>query len=623
LWKTLRVRWLNLVAIAGAYAAVLAGLPGASSSYRAAAAGGALVLLAAIALTVSAGARRAALAPLGAAGRRPVVRGALAVGPWLVLFILVARQGLWWTQRPPALRLFAEYALLNWSVLCCLAARAATATSRPTQARESTQGLDRALLAVFALLAALGVQGSAFGLSSFGAALSTLLAAAGAFALVVWSTGQRAAGLALLASTLATGLGLAVAEGALRLLHVGEAVQETDSREHARQFYRLTPPGAAFVNQPTVLDEFGPALIEINSLGIRGPELAEPRADVLLIGDSFVEARQLPWEQTIGPELQRQLDAGARDLRVVAHGMRGWSPLLEWNWYLKVGRQLRPRLVVLFFFWNDLWTTGDEATTFRAVMTADARPDYFDVPVDPPWIWYAHVRLARLTEEVWRRAGIADLRRAFSMLSATAGADAALDEASAEALARRLAEAPPLSSAEADRLLSSRPEELPEALRRVASTSFWPAMRPMTLWTGAQRRAADRAEQVLRRFAADVRADDARLAIVYVPNPYQVSRRECSVGRLVEGVGHDVLLPVDSGVQTWLRELTARLGIPLLDPTGAMRAFDDEPPEGEFSPLYLRADCHWSPRGHQFVAEHLTRAISQWDDALQVLGRFR
>ena len=54
-------------------------------------------------------------------------------------------------------------------------------------------------------------------------------------------------------------------EAGVRLLRIGQNVQEVDSREYAREFYTLTPPRAAFVNQPNTLDEFGPALIAINS----------------------------------------------------------------------------------------------------------------------------------------------------------------------------------------------------------------------------------------------------------------------------------------------------------------------------------------------------------------------
>jgi hypothetical protein len=134
-------------------------------------------------------------------------------------------------------------------------------------------------------------------------------------------------------------------------------------------------------------------------------------------------------------------------------------------------------------------------------------------------------------------------------------------------------------------------------------------MRPLDVWTGPQTHAAAQTEIELQRFAADVAADGGRLVLVYVANPYQVGPRECSVGRLVERLDLDVVLPPDSGIQAWLRAVSERQHIPLLDPTGAMRAFDRAQPADAFAPLYLRADCHWSPRGHQFMADFVADAL--------------
>ena len=83
--------------------------------------------------------------------------------------------------------------------------------------------------------------------------------------------------------------------------------------------------------------------------------------------------------------------------------MRGWSPLLEWNWYLRVGRTLHPRTVILFFFWNDLWTVSDEVTTFSARVGSDGRPREFDLRVDSNWLWYKHVRVLRLVAVAWQQ----------------------------------------------------------------------------------------------------------------------------------------------------------------------------------------------------------------------------
>jgi len=584
---------LNLVVLAFAYFALFTRAAGASRSYVFALAAGGAVLAVVTLLTFS---------ERGHAGWRDLrsrvprpIRAFLAVVPWLGLFALIVRSGLWWTQRPAALRFFAAYALVNWSVGWCL--EAAVRGGPATAARRPVIGLA-------VILAALGIEGLAFGITPFGCAASALLAGIAASAFAIASFGSGPACLKLFAASMATLLTVAAVETTVRLQHIGQNVQEADSREHARDFYTLTPPRSAFVNSPNVLDEFGPALIEINTLGIRGPEIPDERTDVLLIGDSMIEARQLPWERTLGPLLQEAFRARSLPGRVVAHGMRGWSPLLEWNWYLKVGRRLRPRTVMLFFFWNDLWTAGDEATTFRAVLRPDGRPDHFDVLVEQNWIWYKHVRLMRLTEEVWHRLGVTQMRHAFSTMAARKMSPAALDMAEAQRLARTLAE-PALTGPDLDAILTKKEEDLEPRLRPVARRSLWPSVRPWNLWTDEQRTAAAKTELELQRFAEDVAADGGRLTIVFVPNPLQIGSGECAVGRIFERVEVGTVLPPDSGIQTWLQDVSKRHRIELLDPSAEMRELNRSGPPANSAPLYLRADCHWSERGHQFMAGYL------------------
>jgi hypothetical protein len=391
-------------------------------------------------------------------------------------------------------------------------------------------------------------------------------------------------------------------EAGIRMLHLGGNVRVVDSSAIARQFYSMTPPGSTFVNWPKTFDEFEPALIEINSTGTRGPEIGRGPVDLLLIGDSMIEARQLPWEQTVGPRLQAAFDGRSARVRVVSHGMRGWSPLLEWNWYLKVGRTLRPRIVLLFFFWNDLWASGDEVRTFRAVMSPDGRPDYFEVAVDSRWVWYKHVRTVRVTADMVQRVGVTTIRRAVAMIGATS--TGRQDLASARALAKRMAGDSLLTASQLDALLSKPFAELDPSLQRLAGLQLWGGLRPFHLWTDAQRHAAAATELKLQRFAEDVAKDGGRLAVVYVPNAYQIATSECSVARYLDGLDDGVLLPADSGIQTWLTGATARHGIELLDPSDAMRGLLKNQPDGS-PPLYLRADCHWAERGHQFMADYL------------------
>lgn len=559
---------------------------------RAALAAGALFIGAAIVVQLSPAVRDRLARVLPS--RR--LRVALAIAPWIALALLVWTRTFWWTQRPAPLRFFLMYLLANWSVGCCFV----------TSSRNGVRVDDarRAVLVLAALIGTLGIEGAAFGVTPFGCGVSVLLTIVAAVMLTGAAFGTRAAALKACVASLAAVLAVGVLEVTVRALRLGQNVQEVDSREYARQFYSLTPPRAAFINQPNTLDEFPPALVSINSRGIRGPELTDPHADILLIGDSMIEARQFPWERTMGPQLQQALRERSVPARVVAHGMRGWSPLLEWNWYLKVGRSLEPKTVFLFFFWNDLWTSGDEATTFRARLDENGRPTHFDVPVDANWIWYKRVRVIRLAADAWQRLNIEQARRAFSAMASAPTSKGALDDASADRMARSLTERP-LSSDELQAMLTQPADQLPPDLNALAQTVFWPSLRPLSLWTEAQTAAAAHTESELSRFAADVRADGGRLVIVYVPNPLQVGRNECSVGRLFARVDTNVMLPPESGIQTWLRGISERHGIEVLDPSDAMRAAKQPRSAADGGPLYLRADCHWTERGHAFMASYL------------------
>ena len=523
-------------------------------------------------------------------------RAILALAPWIATAALVSARSFWWTQRPPALRFFLLYVLVNWSLACCfITTRAATPRG---------DGVRRAVLVLAAILAALGIEGAAFGLTPFGSAVSLLVTVVSVAMVLVAAFGTRASGLKTFVASVAALLAVGVMEAAVRAARLGQNVREVDSREYAREFYSLTPPKAAFINRPNALDEFQPALVSINSRGIRGPELSAPETDLLLIGDSMIEARQLPWEQTLGPHLQQALRDRSLTLRVVAHGMRGWSPLLEWNWYLKVGRQLKPKTVLLFFFWNDLWTEGDEPTTFNAVLGPDGRPRYFDVPVDANYIWYKRVRVIRLAADTWQRLSIAQVQRAFSWMRGAGRTAGPLSDSEAERLARTLNE-PPLSRAQMDAILSTPFDALPPDLRELTHGGLWPLLRPFELWSPTQKAAAERTAIELGRFAEDVARDGGRLVIVHVPNPLQVGGRECSVGRLFGRIDSGVILPPDSGLQSWLQSVSARYGIEVLDPTNAMRQWSETAPADDRGPLYLRADCHWTERGHRFMARYL------------------
>ena len=107
-----------------------------------------------------------------------------------------------------------------------------------------------------------------------------------------------------------------------------------------------------------------------NSLGFLdreppSPERATASCHVAIIGDSFVEAKEVPVSDKVQVRLERM--AAERlpgwDVTVAAYGRGGTGQVAQLPWWDEWIRHRPPKLVVLSFVWNDytdngLWTSG-------------------------------------------------------------------------------------------------------------------------------------------------------------------------------------------------------------------------------------------------------------------------
>lgn len=97
--------------------------------------------------------------------------------------------------------------------------------------------------------------------------------------------------------------------------------------------------------------------VRINSLGLRGPELA-PLQDgarrVLLLGDSMVAGFEVPYESTfgarLGPKLAERIGA---PVEMINGGVRGYGTDQVYLFYRERGRRFAPDVVVAFYSGND------------------------------------------------------------------------------------------------------------------------------------------------------------------------------------------------------------------------------------------------------------------------------
>ena len=333
----------------------------------------------------------------------------------------------------------------------------------------------------------------------------------------------------------------------------------------------------------------------------------------MLIGDSFIQADQIEWVNTVGIRMQQRLSSVDAEATVLSHGISSWSPLLEWNWYLKIGRRFSPKTVFLFVLWNDFvpgYRGADTTYLPRAVFSPEGRPERFHVE-EPPSRWYERLDVVRLTELTWLRK--VKSRRVGPLIGIRTNrpedtTTTVIGELRQKAFEQ--ARYPSLVStvAAVDELLSA-PGPVFEARMRslnVGGTeaAFWRTQRPLELWTEKQLRTIAKSEPIIQGFAEDVATDGGQLVLVYLPHPWQVGPEECALGRYSYNIGDDVVFPARSGLQEWLYLLSGSLDIELLDPTDKMRQ-KSAANAGDDGWLYLRKDCHWSDRGHQFMANYL------------------
>jgi lysophospholipase L1-like esterase len=93
--------------------------------------------------------------------------------------------------------------------------------------------------------------------------------------------------------------------------------------------------------------------VSINSLGLRGPDtLAYEKPDgvyrALVLGDSFIEAIQVEYEETFGQRLAHLMQSQTgQPVEVISAGAGGWGTDQQLLWLREVGVRFQPDLVIL------------------------------------------------------------------------------------------------------------------------------------------------------------------------------------------------------------------------------------------------------------------------------------
>ena len=387
---------------------------------------------------------------------------------------------------------------------------------------------------------------------------------------------QRLAPLLLvLASTLLT---LLVFEAAVRVLRRGEGGGKEGGEILNYTGYdpilgwSKTPGARAVYRRREYTVE-----VAINRHGLRDPERgydAPPgTARILALGDSFVEGYTVALPQTTTQVLEASLNGAGCPAEVINGGTAGYSNDQELLFYETEGHRYAPRVVVLFFYYNDV--------------VYNDRQEFFGAPKPVFEMGAGRLCVHRLPVKE-------------PSLPRTSEPAAEEGERSGSALVDWVRE----------RLWYGAPEAH-DLLARVGLWRPMPRVPTRLELRVYERRRVEEVEDAWAKTAAILAATDrearsrgAHLLVVHVPSRLEIDDRTWRLSRRLYGwdeAGWD-----RGRVAQRLKAIGAQAGIPVLDLTEPLRRAS----KGWGGEPYFTYDGHWTVRGHRVAAGEVQRFLT-------------
>ena len=347
-------------------------------------------------------------------------------------------------------------------------------------------------------------------------------------------------------------LPLLLFEGFLRL--AGAALpgeyQTSSFLESHPEFGRRNRPGQGWKRT----QEYS-SLIEINSKGLRGPEVdyAKPPGEfrILILGDSFTFAEQVNQHETYAHRLEERLNGnpvGTR-FRVLNAGSNGWTTANQLVFLAEEGVKYAPDLVVVAFYaGNDASDNYRRVATIREAERADLALRGVDAFEGPRRI----------------------LRRSTLYTVVETGV---------------LAKLPWWSSTPPDTGMRRAPRTLQEAQEAWSITA-----------------------SLLHRARQVAESQGGKLAVVVIPSASQVAAGPRSKEPDADDEEDvDVTVEGFEDPQASMAELAARLQLPMLDLLPPFRRQATRSRER----LFYRVNAHWTAAGHALAARELHEFLSR------------
>ena len=377
-----------------------------------------------------------------------------------------------------------------------------------------------------------------------------------------------------------------IVECGLRLHHTGSlrglSGEHSLRMPHETRGWALEPDASSFQRTR----DYG-VLVRTNALGMRDrphdPLPAPGTFRIVVLGDSFMEAYQVPLEQSLPYLLQERL--ASRGVEVLNLGVGGYGTAQALLALQEDGIRYRPGLVVLAFYaGNDVQNNSylieaalhgeDEPTTFSRPY---ARASSLDAELEwrPPDRTRLEPHARRWRER--RHSSLDALRRALQPAMVVN----LVEQATGRLWSR----------------LRGRETYDPQLLLG------WPFLREVSDPHAA--RLWDEAWTATRRLLLEIdraaRAAGARFAVLVVPTQFQVDARALAALR----AAYPDLELDPLRINRELDRFGAEAGIPLVDPTPALARED-----GAGRPMYYALeDHHWNAAGQALATDLLAEFL--------------
>ena len=354
-------------------------------------------------------------------------------------------------------------------------------------------------------------------------------------------------------------------------------------------------PGAAYRH---VKEGFSEG--HFNAQGFRDRErsVAKPPGGfrILVLGDSFVEALQVPLDETFPAVLEDRLRLRPRGdgTEVLAMGQSGFGTASELMRYLDFGAAYDPDVVLLAFY------AGNDVRDNSVLLSGDAPEFFFTLGVDGSLV-LDRSRLEAL-ERQRASSGIVDRLQDWSQLASLISDRLALLRLERRARLQAAALAPP-QPVSASR--SVAPGAPPRSVGPPPRTAVNDEANVYAEDAGAPWRDAwSVTEAILGRFADETAARGSRLAVVSIGTGEQV---EEDLGRsiLAASPGRDL-----DGPDRRLASMTAKRGVPCLLLAPGLRAAEAAG-AGFLYGFGARRGGHWNAAGHRAAAALIERFLEE------------